>query len=56
MVNKLRGTGVTTTEKPGELLLTVSAGDRVHIASAATGMDTEEISRGLRELADEGAR
>jgi hypothetical protein len=53
MVNKLRGIGVTTTEKLGELLLTVSVGDRVHIAPLATGMDAEEVARRLHALADE---
>ena len=53
MVSKLRGIGVTTTEKLGELLLTVSIGDRVHIASLATGEDAEQVSSRLHELADE---
>jgi phosphotransferase system HPr-like phosphotransfer protein len=51
-VSKLRGIGVTATEKLGELLLTVSIGERVHIASLATGEDAEEVSRRLHELAD----
>ncbi len=52
-MDKLRGIGVTTTEKLGELLLTVSVADRVHIASLATGMDPGEVARRLHELAEE---
>jgi len=53
VVEKLRGIGVTTTEKPGELLLTVSVADRVHIASLTTGMDPVEVARRLHKLAGE---
>jgi hypothetical protein len=49
MVSKLRGIGVTAIEKLGELLLTVSIGDRVHIASHAAGEDAEEVSRRPRQ-------
>lgn len=52
-MEKLRGVGVTTTERPGELLLTVSVADRVHIASLTTGMEPAEVARRLHELADE---
>lgn len=52
-MDKLRGIGVTTTEKLGEHLLTVSVADRVHIASLTTGMDPGEVARRLRALADE---
>ena len=52
-MEKLRGVGVTTTEKPGELLLTVSVADRVHIASVTTGMDPIEVARRLHALAEE---
>jgi hypothetical protein len=53
VMDKLRGIGVTTTEKLGELLLTVSVADRVHIASLTTGMDPAEVARCLHELAEE---
>jgi|RifCSP16_1_1023843.scaffolds.fasta_scaffold522294_1 hypothetical protein len=53
VMDKLRGIGVTTTEKLGELLLTVSVADRVHIASLTTGMDPAEVARRLHELAEE---
>ncbi len=52
MDKKLRGIGVTTTEKLGELLLTVSVGDSVQITSLTTGMGAEEVAQRLRELAD----
>jgi len=53
VMDKLRGIGVTTTEKLGELLLTVSVADRVHIASLTTGMEPTEVARRLHELAAE---
>lgn len=53
VMGKLRGIGVTTTEKLGELLLTVSVADRVHIASLTNGMDPAEVARRLHELAEE---
>jgi hypothetical protein len=53
VMDKLRGIGVTTTEKLGELLLTVSVADRVHIASLTTGMHPAEVARRLHELAEE---
>jgi hypothetical protein len=53
MPNKLRGVGVTMTEKVGEFVVTLKVGERTYVTSLTTNMDAEEVARRLRELADE---